>query len=378
MGPTILPIDMDYVRDILLELLGIPSVAGRTDDVMHAIGAQLQKLGMDFRITRLGAIDAQLAGGQDSPDRAVVVHADTVGCVVRYIKPNGRLSLISVGHFSARFAEGARVRLFLDQKVSYTGTILPNMASGHAYDSAIDTQGVGWEHVELRLDERTSCAAETEALGIQPGDFVALEADPIITPSGFVVSRHLDDKAGIAAAFGAFKAVLDRGAPLPVTTHLLITTREEIGQGASTGLAPDVTEMVSVDVGIVAPEQNSREDAVTIAMADQTGPFDFHLSRKLSRMCRELGIPVRRDVFAFYRSDIASALEAGVETRAALIGCGVDASHGHERTHMDGIRHVAELLAAYLQTPLTFDWDVRPTGHLEDFPHLESESPLQA
>ena len=378
MSPTVLPIDMDYVRNVMLELLDIPSVTGRTDDVMYAVGEKLQELGIDFRITRLGAIDAQLKGQQDSPDRAVVAHADTVGCAVRHIKANGRLSLVPIGTFSARFAEGARVHLFLDQKISYTGTILPRMASGHAYNERIDTQGVGWDHVELRLDERTTSAAETEALGVQPGDFVALDPNPVITPSGFIVSRHLDNKAGLAAALGAFKAVLDHQIDLPVTTHLLMTTREEIGQGASAGLASDVTEMVSVDVGIVAPDQASREDTVNIAMVDQTGPFDFHLSRKLSRMCREFGIPVRRDVFAFYRSDVAAALEAGVDTRAALIGCGVDASHGHERTHLDGIRHVAELLAAYLQTPLTFSWDVEPTGQLEDFPRLESESPLEA
>ena len=377
MSPKVLTIDMDYVRELMLQLLAIPSVTGRTDDVMHAIGEELQKLDIDFRITRLGAIDAQLKGEQDSPDRAVVAHADTVGCAVRYIKSNGRLALVPVGTFSARFAEGARVRLFLDQQVSYTGTILPRMASGHAYHEAIDTQGVGWEHIEVRLDEHTRSAAETEALGVQPGDFVTLDANPVITPSGYVVSRHLDDKAGLAAALGTFKAVVDGGIELPVTTHLLITTREEIGQGASAGLATDVTEMVSVDVGIVAPEQNSREDTVNIAMVDQTGPFDFHLTRKLARMCSELGIPARRDVFAFYRSDVAAALEAGVETRAALIGVGVDASHGYERTHLDSIRHVAELLGAYLQTPLTFEWDAQPTGDLQDFPRLESESPLE-
>ena len=377
MSPKVLPIDMEYVRKVMLRFLSIPSVTGRTDDVMHAVGEELQALGIDFRITRLGAIDAQLKGEQDSPDRAVVAHADTVGCAVRRVKSNGRLALVPIGTFSARFAEGARVRVFLDQQVSYTGTILPNMASGHAYNELIDTQGIGWEHVEVRLDEHTSSREETDALGIQPGDFVALEPNPEITPSGFVVSRHLDDKCSLAAAFGAFKAVVDHDVALPVTAHLLVTTREEIGQGASAGIAPDVTEMVSVDVGIVAPDQNSREDTVNVAMVDQTGPFDFHLTRKLARMCRELGIPVRRDVFAFYRSDVAAALEAGVETRAALIGCGVDASHGYERTHLDGIRHVAELLAAYLQTPLTFSWDVRPSGQLEDFPRLESESPME-
>lgn len=369
---------MEYAQQVMLRLLEIPSVTGRTDDVMHAIGEELERIGVDFRVTLLGSIDAQITGRQDSPDRALVVHADTVGCAVRSILPTGRLALVSVGTFSARFAEGARVRVHLDQKVSYSGTVLPRLSSGHAYGDAIDAQGVGWEHVEVRIDEVTTSAAETEALGIQPGDFVTFEPHPVVTPSGFVVSRHLDDKAGLAAALAAFKAVVERGGQLPVTAHLLVTTREEIGQGASAGLAEDVTEMVSVDVGIVAPEQNSREDTVNLAMLDQTGPFDFHLTRKLARMCRELGIPLRRDVFAFYRSDVAAALEAGVETRAALVGVGVDSSHGYERTHLDGIRHVAELLTAYLQTPLTFPWDTRRGGDMSDFPRLESESPLEA
>ncbi len=377
MSPKVLAIDMDYVREVLLRLLRISSPTGRTDDIMHEVGTELEALGIDFRVTRMGAIDAQVKGEQDSPDRAVVAHADTVGCAVRRVKENGRLAIVPIGTFSARFAEGARVTVYLDQQGSYRGTVLPLMASGHAYHTAIDTQGVGWEHVEVRLDEFCSSADEAEALGIQPGDFVALEAVPEITEAGFVVSRHLDDKAGLAAALGAFKAVIDHEIVLPVTAHLLITTREEIGQGASTGLAADVTEMVSIDVAICASEQNSRETTVNLAMIDQTGPFDFHLTRKLGRMCRELGIPVRRDVFAYYRSDVAAALEAGVETRAALIGCGVDASHGHERTHLDGIRYVAELLAAYLQTPLTFPWDVPPSGQLADFPRLESESPLE-
>ncbi len=305
------------------------------------------------------------------------MHADTIGCVVKRIKESGRLELVPVGTFSSRSAEGARVQVLTDDPdVAYTGTILPLKASGHTYHREIDVQKTAWSHVEVRIDEFVATADETAALGIRVGDFVALEAQPVVTRAGFVKSRHLDDKAGVAAVLGAFKAVVEHQVALPVTAHLLVTIAEEVGQGASHGLQADVAEMVSIDNGVCAPGQASRETGVNIAMQDASGPFDYHLSRKLLQLAHELGVPARRDVYHYYRSDIAAALEAGAETRAALIGFGVDASHGHERTHLDGIRNCAELLTAYLQTPLTFRWDERPTGRLGDFPGQTSEADL--
>jgi peptidase M42 family hydrolase len=363
-----LSIDMDYVADVLVRLLKIPSVSGRTDDIMRMLGAEIAGLGMPTQLTRRGSLIADLAGEQDTPDRAVVVHADTIGCLVKELKDNGRLRVIPVGTFSARFAEGARVQIFTDDpEVWYTGTILPLMASGHTYGDEVDTQGIGWAHVEVRVDEPVTTAADLADLGIQIGDFVALDAHPQITPRGYVKSRHLDDKAGVAAALGAFKAVIDHGAQLPVSVHLLITILEEVGQGASHGLHADVAELISIDNAVIAPGQASRDDCVNIAMSDSTGPFDFHLTRRLLLLASEAGIPAQRDVYNFYRSDVASAIESGAEMRAALIGFGVDASHGHERTHLDGIRHVAELLTVYLQTPLTFDFDRHPVGPVEEF-----------
>jgi peptidase M42 family hydrolase len=290
--------------------------------------------------------------------------------MVQSLKPNGRLAVAPVGTHSARFSEGSRVTILTDDvEHTYTGTVLPNKASGHAFGDDIDTQPIGWEHVEVRVDERVSSAQDLADLGIQVGDFVAQVAFPVITRSGFVTSRHLDDKAGVAAALAAFKAVIDSGRELPVGAHLLITIAEEVGHGASSGLYQDVAELVSVDSAVVAPGQHSTETGVTIAMQDLHGPFDYHLSRKLHALGRDCGIEVNRDVFRFYRSDVASALEAGVETRAALIGFGVDATHGHERTHMDGIVATAELLSVYLQTQLTFaKWDAAPLGPLENFP----------
>ncbi len=374
MSPKLLPIDMDYVRDVLMRMLRTPSPTGRTDEIMHLIGQELEAIGIGFYLTRLGSLVAEVPGIQERPDRAIVVHSDTIGCMVKGIRANGRLQVVSVGTFSSRFAEGARVRVYTDDgETSFTGTILPLKASGHTYGDDVDTQPIAWDHLEVRLDEFLDSAEETEALGIRPGDFVALEASPVITKAGFVNSRHLDDKAGLAAALGAFKAAIDHQLELPVTAHLLVTIAEEVGQGASYGLDADVAEMVSVDNAVVAPGQHSRETGVNVAMKDQTGPFDYHLTRKILRVCREFGIPAQRDVFNYYKSDISAALGAGAETRAALIGFGVDASHGWERTHLDGIRNVAELIVAYLQTPLTFAWDEQPRGELADFPAQDAE-----
>ena len=184
-------------------------------------------------------------------------------------------------------------------------------------------------------------------------------------------SRHLDDKAGVAATLTALKALKEADVELPVRAQLLVTCTEEIGHGASHGLDPDVAEMVSVDAAIVAPGQQSRETAVTVAMADSVGPFDYHLTRRLYALAREHDIEVVRDTFAFYRSDAAAAIEAGAHVRVALLGFGTDASHGHERTHMNSLEGLARLLTVWLQSDLVFPrWDAKADGPLRGFPSL--------
>jgi len=368
--PRRLPIDMDYVQEVLLHLLRTPSPTGRTDEVVQYVGELLLDLGLDLTVTRRGVVNAVLPGRRSRPDRAIVVHADTIGCMVTRLKDNGRLEVTQLGTHSARFAEGAHVTIFTDEPgCTYTGTVLPLKSSGHQYGDEVDTQGVGWPLVEVRVDEPSWSVQHLCDLGIQVGDFVALEANPIVTPTGFVKSRHLDDKAGIAAALGAFKSLLDAQVVPLVSAHLLVTIAEEVGHGATHGLDTDVAEMVAVDNAVVAPGQMSREECANIALLDSTGPFDYHFSRRLIALCEQHGVPHRRDTFRYYRSDAASAVEAGLEMRTALVGFGVDSSHGHERTHLDGIRAVAELLSLYLQTDLTFpEWDVDERGPLQGFP----------
>jgi peptidase M42 family hydrolase len=364
-----LPIDMQYVEDVLVHLLRTPSPTGRTDEVVQYIGELLMDLDMDLSVTRRGVLNATLAGRRTRPDRAIAVHADTIGCMVTRLKDNGRLQVTPLGTHSARFAEGAHVTVFTDTDLTHTGTVLPLKSSGHQYGDEVDTQGVGWPLVEVRVDQPVCDAQGLAAIGIQVGDFVALDANPMVTPGGYVKSRHLDDKAGIAAALGAFKAVIDAKITPVVSAHLLVTIAEEVGHGATHGLDTDVSEMIAVDNAVVAAGQQSREECANIAMLDSTGPFDYHFSRRLIALCEEHGVPHRRDTYRFYRSDAASAVEAGLEMRTALVGFGVDSSHGHERTHLDGVKHVAELLSLYLQTDLTFpDWDLSERGPLEEFP----------
>ncbi len=358
----------EQLREFLFELLRIPSPTGRTDEVIQVVGERYEKLGLDVEVTRRGALVARLGSG-DGPARAIVSHADTIGCMVASILPNGRLEVVPVGTHSARFAEGARVTIFTEESGPRTGTVLPRLASGHAYDDAVDTQGVGWQHVEVRLDEVVADPDDVADVGVQVGDFVAFDALPECTASGFVKSRHLDGKGGVAAQWDAARQLVESGDDLPVPIRFLVTVSEEVGHGASHGLDDQVAEMVSVDVGVVAPNQSSREDAVTVAMQDLHGPFDYHLTRHLLALARDEGIPAVRDVFRYYRSDVAAALEAGAATRASLIGYGVDATHGHERTHLEGLAATRDLLLAYARSPLTFEaWDREPTGPLEEFP----------
>nr|MDT0660446.1 osmoprotectant NAGGN system M42 family peptidase [Micromonospora sp. DSM 115978] len=371
--PEPLKLDLEYLRQVLLELLDIPSPSGRTDHVMQYVGERLDALGMTFSVTRRGALSASLPGPRNTgADRAIVVHTDTIGGMVKRLKENGRLELKPIGTHSARFAEGTYVRIFTDDlERVLTGQVLPLKASGHRYNDDVDLQGVGWDQVEVRIDERVEDIAGLRALGVDVGDFVAILPQPVITPSGYVRSRHLDDKAGVAAVLTAFKAMVDAGIQPPVTAHLLVTCTEEIGHGASHGLDPDVAEIVSVDAAVVAPGQQSREDAATVAMGDGVGPFDYHLTRKLANLAAQHGVELIRDVFDYYRSDVAAALEAGAHARVALLGFGVDATHGHERTHLDGLRHLAQLICLYLQSDLVFpEWDAEPGGELADFPSL--------
>lgn len=373
---TILHIDLAYLADTLEEFLKIPSPTSYTDNVVQRCGQELDRLGVPFEVTRRGAIRAVLRGKERRPARAIAAHLDTLGAQVKTVKDNGRLAIVPIGYWSARFAEGARCTIFTERG-SYRGTILPLLASGHTFGDDVDDQPTGWPHVEVRVDARCATADEALKLGIDVGDIISIDPQPEFLDNGFICSRHLDDKAGVAVMFAALKALIPVKDRLPVDVHFLFTIEEEVGVGASNILTDDVASLIAVDNGTTAPGQNSSEFGVTLAMADQNGPFDYHLTRKLARLCREDDIFFQKDVFRHYRSDVASAVEAGHDVRTALICFGVDASHGWERIHIHALRSLAELVTSYLLSPIAFWRDAEEVGTLEDFTHQPTEKAEQ-
>lgn len=362
-----LEIDQRYTQDILFRLLNTASPAGYTDRAVHLVADELDKLGVPVELTRRGAIRATLKGECSSPDRAIVAHIDTLGAMIKGLKTNGRVELVPIGHWNARFAEGARVTLFTELR-SHRGTILPLKASGHTFADEVDKQPSNWQNLELRIDERCDSQADLLRLGVHIGDFVAIDPQPEVLENGFIVSRHLDDKAGAAVLMGAIKAIIDNGVTLPVDCHPLFTISEEVGSGASSALHQDVAEMLTLDNGTTAPGQNSSEFGVTLCMADMTGPFDYHLTRYMIQLCQEFQIPYQRDIFRYYRSDSASAVEAGADLRTALATFGVDGSHGWERIHWNALESLARLVVVYMQSPPLFLRDQEDIGPRTGFP----------
>ncbi len=366
--PLELPVQIDYafLEETLLQLLAIPSPVGLTDGVVRYVACRLESIGIPYEITRRGAIRATLPGRESRPARAIVAHLDTLGAMVREIKPNGRLSVVPIGHWSARFSGGARLTIYTDHG-QLRGTCLPLKTSGHAFGPEIDNQPSGWEHVEVRVDIPSDSATDLVEAGINIGDWIAFDPQVEILPNGYINSRYLDDKAAVAALLAACKAIVDAGLTPAVDVHPLFTITEEVGSGSSAALHGDIAEMVSLDIAIAAPGQNTHEHAATICLQDMSGPFDYHLTHKLIGLASAHGIPHRRDIFRYYRSDSAAAVEAGNDIRTALIGFGADASHAQERTHRDALEALANLSAAYMLSEPVARRDCKSMGSLDGF-----------
>lgn len=345
------PVDEAFLREALLEMLAIPSPTGFTDELVRYVCRRLGDIGVDYALSRRGTITATLPGESSDRARAVANHIDTIGAAVSAVHDNGRLGLKPIGTWSSRFAEGGRVTVFTGEK-AYRGQVLPLLASGHAFDKKIDQLPVGWEQVEVRINQPVETAADVRSLGIGPGNFVAFDAAPEWDESGYVSARHLDNKAGAAAALTALQALTENAIRPAVDLQVMFTITEEVGTGAGTSLEARVSEFVGIDIGPVAPGQNARETGVTLCAQDTSGPFDRLLTRRLRSLCHTHGIGCQMDVFRYYYSDANSAIVAGHDVRHALITFGTDATHGYERTHKNSLTSIAELLTVYAQAEL--------------------------
>ena len=340
-------IDTDYLTSFLVGLLNTPSPTGDTEAATAYTERALRDLGLETRRTVKGAIVATLEGRSSSEPRGVTAHIDTLGAMVKEIKPNGRLMLSQIGGYAWNAIEGDGVTIATEGQGTYRGSVQLTKASSHVHGAAVGETKREAGTLEVRIDARTTSAAETRALGIAVGDFVYL--DPRVeTRNGFLRSRHLDDKAGVACVLAAVKALQESGEMPAQRTTLHFSNYEEVGHGAASGFPSDLVELLTVDMAAIGEGQASDEFHCTLCVKDSGGPYHIELNRKLRCLAAEKGILLRTDIYPYYGSDGEALWQAGADVRVALIGPGVDASHSYERTHIDALVDTGKLIGYYL------------------------------
>ncbi len=337
-----------YLLDFLTKLLNTPSPTGLAEPAVALCEQTLQAFPhLSLERTRKGALLAVWRGGREDGQRALTAHVDTLGAMVKEIKPNGRLKLTRIGGYAWNSIEGEGCTVFTRSGRQFRGAILLTKASTHIFGQEVGEMKRDEDSLEVRLDARTTLEGETRDLGIEVGDYVAYDPRLEIN-AGFVRARHLDDKAGVAAIVAAIKALSDAGLNPAHTTHFLLSNYEEVGHGAAQGLSPEVQELVAVDMAAVGEGQNSDEFSASLCVKDSGGPYHHGLSSRLRALAERHQIPHRVDIYPYYTSDGEAFWRAGGDVAVALIGPGVDASHSYERTHTEALVATTKWILAYL------------------------------
>jgi putative aminopeptidase FrvX len=342
------PIDTAYLLDFLTGLLNTPSPTGLAEPGIAYTEKALAAF-PDLKIsrTRKGALLVTWPGRHHDAPRALTAHADTLGAMVKEIKENGRLKMTQIGSYAWNAIEGEGCTIITEKGKRVRGSILLNTASAHVFGKTVSESKRDEETLEIRLDEVIFSAAETRALGISVGDFVALDPRVEVT-NNFVRSRHLDDKACVANLLSAVKTLHDAGLQPLQTTYLLISNYEEVGHGAAAGIPAEAVELVAVDMAAVGEGQTSDEFHTSICVKDSGGPYHHALSQRLRQIAEQNEIPYRVDIYPYYGSDGEALWRAGGDIAVALIGPGVDASHNYERTHLEALVSTTQWIVAYL------------------------------
>lgn len=341
-------IDQKYLIDFLVKLLNIPSPTGFAEPAIAFVEKELSQFEqLELSRTRKGALIAKWKVESDRAPVALTAHVDTLGAVVKEIKPNGRLRLSRIGGIQWPSVETEGVWVFTSKGEKIRGSVLIDTASGHVHSAEGTKTPRDDEHMEVRLDVRTTSERETRELGINVGDCVAFDPRVEVT-NGFIRSRFLDDKACVANIVSAIKSMVDAGLSPARTVYFHISNYEEVGHGASAGIPPDVAELVTVDMAVVGKGQESDEFHATLCIKDGGGVYHEGLNKKLRLLAGQHGIPYKTDVYVFYGSDGEAFWRAGGDVALALIGPGIDASHNYERAHMEGLVATTNWIMAYL------------------------------
>lgn len=333
---------MNFIKEQLYTLTSIPSPSSFTEKVTDYLLSELSSLGYSPERSNKGNVFVTL-GGSGSP-LVLAAHVDTLGAMVRSIKENGRLRPTTIGGHQWSTADGENCTIHTRDGRVYTGVVLNKEPSSHVADQKTELIE---ENMEILLDENVASDQDTLALGIQTGDIIAMDPRTVVTESGYIKSRFLDDKLSAAILLGLARAVREDAWKLNRKVSLLFTVYEEVGHGGS--VVPDNTEeMISVDMGCVGSDLGCTERMVSICAKDSGGPYNYDLITALSNLAKEKKLDYAIDVYPHYGSDVETTLRAGYDIRHGLIGPGVYASHNYERSHMDGVHNTFELLKAYI------------------------------
>lgn len=337
---------MEYIVKTVEALVNIPSPSGFTKDVMEFVKTEAASFGYEGEYNQKGCLMIKVKGRTEEC-LGLSAHVDTLGAMVRSIDRDGTVKFTMVGGYTLHSVEGSYCKLHTRDGRTYTGTILIKSPSVHSYDDARTLERTD-RTMLVRIDEPVKSREDVLALGIQSGDYISFDSQFAYTESGFIKSRHLDDKASVALLLGFLRELsLEKSIP-EKTLFLLISNYEEVGYG-SAWLPKEIKEFLAIDMGAVGDDLNGTEYAVSICAKDSGGPYDYDMTNRLIALANENEIDYVIDIFPHYSSDVSAALRAGNDIRGALIGQGVHASHGMERTHRDGLFNTLRLLKAYIK-----------------------------
>lgn len=337
----------DFAWEQASTLLSIDSPSGFTDRAAAWIREAFEALGFSTKITNKGGVLVDFGGGDSENALFLEAHTDTLGGMVRQIKGSGRLTLTNLGGMRPENGETENVRVYTRQGRVIEGTLQLCNASAHVNGEYKTTQRT-FDTTEVVLDEPVTTAEETRKLGIEVGDFVCFEPRTRRTASGYLKSRFLDDKLSVGILLGFAKYLSDNRITPSRRVYAHVTVYEEVGHGGCASIPAGVTEGISVDMGCVGDGLNCTERQVSICAKDSSGPYSYQVVGKLIEAAKKTGADYAVDVYPFYSSDVSASLGAGYDIRHGLIGPGVYASHGYERSHMDGVYNTLLVLCGYL------------------------------
>jgi putative aminopeptidase FrvX len=334
-----------FAVEQIAALCRTPSPSGFTEKIRNYLIAEIRKLGFEPTLTVKGSVLVEL-GGKGNP-LVLAAHVDTLGAMVRAIKSDGRIRFTKIGGFPENYIENENITIHTRTGKTYSGTVYLNGPAVHVYkDTASRPRDDS--NMEIVLDEVVKSKEDTLKLEISAGDFITFDSRTIVTKSGFVKSRHLDDKASAGILLALAKMVKDKKLSLSRKTTILFTTYEEVGHGASAGIPKDTLEMISVDMGCVGDDLEADEYKVSICAKDSGGPYHYEVTSSLIAIAKKLKLNYAVDIYPMYGSDVEASLSAGYDIRHGLIGPGVFASHGYERTHRLGVDNTLKLLVGYI------------------------------